>query len=59
MSKEKQSAQELFDSLNNDPQAVIMWAELEIKAYQELIKLLKNMPEPLSSKYPCVFVRKL
>ena len=39
--KEKQSAQELFDSLKNDPQAVILWAEREIKAYQELIKLLK------------------
>jgi len=35
-------ADNMYESLKDDPQAIIEWCESEIKEYKKLIKLLKN-----------------
>jgi len=35
-------ADNIFEALKNDPQAIIDWCENEIKEYKKLIKLIKN-----------------
>ena len=36
------AAQNFFDSLKDDPKAIIKWCRREIKAYEELIALLEK-----------------
>jgi hypothetical protein len=40
--KAKSSAQKFADSIKDNPKAIIEWCREEIKAYQELIKLLEK-----------------
>ena len=38
----KQSAENFYNSLKDDPEAIIKWCEEEIEAYKELIKLIQS-----------------
>lgn len=38
----KKAAKNFYDTLKDNPEAIIAWAESEIRAYQELIKLVKK-----------------
>ena len=43
MKKNKKSAaHNFFESLKDDPEAIIEWCEDEIKEYKKLIKLMKE-----------------
>ena len=35
-------ANHLYDMLKDDPEAIIVWCEREIKEYKKLIKLIKS-----------------
>lgn len=38
----EEASENLYKSLKDDPEEIIIWAEKEIKLYKELIKLLKS-----------------
>lgn len=38
----KDSANNFFKSIKSNPKEIILWCEREIKAYEELIKLIKG-----------------
>ena len=42
MTKKKRGSENLFEALKNDPEAIIKWCEVEIREYQNLIKLVKK-----------------
>ena len=39
-----------YNALKNDPQAILKWCDEEIKAYQELKKLIKKHDKPNTKK---------
>jgi len=39
---DKTAAERFYDSLVNDPAAIISWCKGEIKAYEELIAIIEN-----------------
>lgn len=42
MKKKKSTVQEFVDTIKDNPEEIIRWAEKEIKAYEKLIKILKK-----------------
>jgi len=40
--KKKSSVQEFADTIKDNPNAIIKWAEREIEEYQKLIKILQR-----------------